>query len=68
MTEHSTICPHCNTAWLYASLGDYTSGYESYGYKINCTCGFAWKNTQWKHTKDEAIKTWNEIALKESEE
>lgn len=27
-------CPHCHDAWMYVSDGGYTSGYESYGYRI----------------------------------
>ena len=53
-------CPYCNDAWLYVSDGGYTSGYESKGYKIECRCGFAWKNIDWKPTREEAIKIWND--------
>lgn len=52
-------CPYFNDAWLYVSDDGYTSGYECKGYKTECRCGFAWKNTDWKPTKDEAIKIWN---------
>ena len=52
-------CPFCGTAWIYASIGDYGSGYEYNGYRIECKCGFAWKTIKWCNSKDEAIKEWN---------
>ena len=52
-------CPICGTAWVYASVGDYGSGYEYKGYRIECKCGFAWKTINWHDNKDEAIKEWN---------
>lgn len=52
-------CPICDTAWIYASVGDYGSGYDSKGYKINCRCGYAWKHTDWKKTMEEVFKNWN---------
>lgn len=52
-------CPCCGTAWIYASVWDYGSGYESYGYRIQCRCGYAWKTIKWRDSEDEAIKEWN---------
>lgn len=49
-------CHYCNEAWLYVSDGGYTSGYENKGYKMSCRCHFAWKNTEWKPKREEAIK------------
>ena len=31
-------CPSCGDAWVYASTGDYGSGYKHYGYRVNCRC------------------------------
>lgn len=52
-------CPFCSSAWIYASIGDYGSGYESYGYRIECRCGHAWKTIKWCDSENEAIKKWN---------
>lgn len=52
-------CPICKDAWVYASTGDYGSGYENYGYRIECKCGLAWELVDWKETKEEAILEWN---------
>lgn len=52
-------CQYCGDAWLYASEGDYGSGYESFGYRVECTCGYAWKAIGWRKTKQEAIDAWN---------
>lgn len=52
-------CPHCHDAWMYVSDGGYTSGYESYGYRIECRCGWAWKQIGWRKTEEEAIEKWN---------
>ena len=52
-------CPYCGDAWVYASVGDYGSGYEYDGYRMQCRCGFAWKTINWHDNKDEAIKEWN---------
>ena len=49
-----TPCPHCNDIWLYFSDMD------RFQYKMNCSCGYAWRNSQWKNTKYEAVKTWND--------
>lgn len=54
-------CPFCGKSWSYASTGDYGSGYESKGYKIECSCGFAWRFSEWKPTEKEAIAEWNKI-------
>ena len=53
-------CPFCKDAWIYASVGDYGSGYENKGYRINCRCGYAMKLVDWKKTKEEAVRAWNE--------
>lgn len=52
-------CPFCGNAWVYASIGDYGSGYEDNGYRINCKCGYAWKTVKWHNTINEAIEVWN---------
>lgn len=52
-------CPHCKTSWLFVSDGDYYSGYESYGFRVNCQCGYAWEAIQWQPTEDKAIEEWN---------
>ena len=52
-------CRYCGDAWLYASTGDYGSGYEAHGYKIECLCGYAWKHYSWHTTAQEAICEWN---------
>ena len=52
-------CPFCNDAWVYASTGDYGSGYENNGYRIACGCGYAWHLVKWHKTKENAIKKWN---------
>lgn len=52
-------CPFCGDIWLFVSDGDYYSGYESFGYRVNCQCGFAWKAITWQKTKKEAIEAWN---------
>lgn len=53
-------CPKCGDAWLYASTGDYYSGYESRGFRIKCMCGFAWKTIPFCPTAKEAVSKWNE--------
>lgn len=53
-------CPFCKDAWIYAENGDYGSGYENNGYRINCRCGYAWEKVDWQKTKEEAVKAWNE--------
>ena len=52
-------CPFCGDSWVYASVGDYTSGYENFGYRVECKCGFAWGAINWCETKEEAIRAWN---------
>ena len=52
-------CPHCHDAWMYVSDGDYCSGYESDGYRVECRCHWAWKQIGWQQTKEEAIEKWN---------
>lgn len=52
-------CPHCHDAWMYVSNGDYYSGYESYGYRVECRCHWAWKQIGWQKAKEEAIEKWN---------
>lgn len=61
-------CPSCHEAWMYCSEGDYYSGYESRGYRVNCRCGKAWKAVTWQETKEKAIKLWNEWVDKGSED
>ena len=51
-------CPKCNTIWFYFSNGDYSSGYERKGYKLNCHCGYAWGAVDWKKSKEELINEW----------
>ena len=60
LTTKIKLCPYCDEAELYVSDGGYSSGYENNGYRISCRCGFAWKNIDWKPTKEEAIKMWND--------
>ena len=55
-------CPRCQVAWLYASTGDYYSGYEAHGYKVNCECGFAYLASEYRPTEEEAIEAWNRRA------
>ena len=52
-------CPKCHDAWIFASVGDYYSDYENYGYRVSCLCGFAWDAIGWYKTKEEAIAAWN---------
>jgi len=52
-------CPHCQTSWLFVSDGDYYSGYESYGFRVNCQCGYAWGTISWQPTEEQAIEMWN---------
>ena len=60
-TSRLKPCPYCKDSWLYVSDGDYGSGYESKGYRVECQCGFAWKSMGWKKNKEEAIKEWNGV-------
>jgi len=57
--EQLKPCPKCNTSWLYVSEGDYGSGYESKGYKVNCQCGNAWETTSFVNSREKAITDWN---------
>lgn len=57
--ERLKPCPFCKDIWLFVSDGDYYSGYEAFGYRVNCHCGFAWKAITWQKTKEEAVDTWN---------
>ena len=52
-------CPFCGDAWIYISDGSYTSGYESFGYKVECRCKGSFMAMSWKITKEEAIEAWN---------
>ena len=52
-------CPFCHDSWMYVSDGDYYSGYESYGYRVECRCRWAWKQIGWQKTEEEAIEKWN---------
>lgn len=58
-SEKLKPCPCCKESWLYSSTGDYSSGYESLGYRVNCKCGYAWFNTKFCKTKREAMESWN---------
>ena len=44
---------------MYVSDGDYYSGYESYGYRVECRCRWAWKQIGWQKTREEAVEKWN---------
>lgn len=59
MNDKLKPCPKCNKSWLYVSDGDYYSDYESKGYRVNCSCGYAWKAISWQKTEQEAIQEWN---------
>lgn len=53
-------CPKCGDAWIYVSVGDCASGYEYYGYRVNCKCGCAWKTLDaWFPNEEQTIKEWN---------
>lgn len=51
-------CPKCNTLWFYFSDGDYSSGYEAKGFRLNCYCGYAWGAIGWKNSKKDLIAEW----------
>lgn len=55
-------CPRCKTSWFYVSKGDYCSGYEAFGCRVDCLCGFAWKAISWQKTEEEAVEAWNRRA------
>ena len=56
-------CPKCGGAWIYALIEDCTSGYELYGYRVNCKCGWAWTTLpKWFTSEEQAIEEWNERA------
>lgn len=44
--EKQKNCPFCDDIWIYVSDGDYYSGYEAFGYRVGCRCGFAWKTIE----------------------
>lgn len=52
-------CSNCGDAWLFVSDGGYTSGYEHYGYRVDCICHKAWDAIGWCATKEEAYQKWN---------
>ena len=54
-------CPRCNDIWFYVSDGDYYSGYEAEGIRVQCKCGFAWKNSNWEKTREIAQQKWNRM-------
>ena len=65
MSKRLKPCQHCGDAWVYESDNTYGSGYEylNHRYRINCTCGHAWKAlNNWYKTETEAIREWNKIA------
>lgn len=49
-----TPCPHCNDIWIYFD------DFDRFQYKMNCSCGYAWRNSQWKNSKEEAVHCWND--------
>ena len=53
-------CPYCGDAWLYMT--------EDYKYKIECRCGFAYKNTPKCADRESAKVVWNDIANAEINE
>lgn len=56
-------CPKCGGAWIYALIEDCTSGYELYGYRVNCKCGWAWTTLpKWFTSEEQAIEEWNRRA------
>lgn len=60
MSDRLRTCPRCGEIWFFASTGDYGSGYENKGYRVNCRCGYAWeKFGHWCKTKEEVIEEWN---------
>lgn len=46
-------CPRCNNIWIYFSDMD------RFQWKMNYNCGYAWRNSQRKNTKNEAVQFWN---------
>ena len=46
-------CPFCYDTWLYYS------DMNIFKWKVNCECGYAWDNSTWEDTKEEAIEAWN---------
>ncbi|MBQ9416760.1 MAG: hypothetical protein IJU20_07990 [Clostridia bacterium] len=56
-------CPKCGDAWIYAVVGDWPSGYELHGYRLNCKCGWAWQTlVEWFPSKEQAKEAWNRRA------
>ena len=55
--ERLTPCPHCKDAWLYKFT--HHDRNHHFGYTINCKCGYAWRESIWKATEQEAITAWN---------
>lgn len=54
-------CPTCGEAWFYVSDGDYYSGYESRGIKVQCNCEGSFFNIDWQPTRNKAAKEWNKL-------
>lgn len=52
-------CSVCGDAWIYASTGDYGSGYEKHGYKAECRCKGSFFKIDYYKTKEDAIEAWN---------
>lgn len=50
-------CPHCKKAWLYKFT--HKDKEHHFGYKVNCECGFALRESYWKATKEEQVDAWN---------
>lgn len=62
VNEKLKPCPFCGDAWVYASTGDYGSGYEHYGYRVDCRCHYAWSVIGWYEHKADVILAWNRRA------
>ena len=60
MTDLKT-CPICGDSWIYASTGDYASGYTKRGYKVTCHCKGSFFAIPWQPTKWKAKKQWNRL-------
>lgn len=56
MNENETKlnpCPKCGKAFLFYDR------YDRLKYKVNCSCGWAWKVSRWEETKAAAVEKWN---------
>lgn len=50
-------CPKCKDSWLYEFTD--RDNKHHFGYTVNCKCGYAWQESFWKATKEEATEAWN---------